>query len=369
MTDFLTFANAGIDKLRPYEPGKPVEELERELGISGIIKLASNENPLGPSARVIEALNGGVDLARYPDGSGFRLKSLLAGSLGVATSQITLGNGSNDVLELLARVFLRPGANAVCSAHAFAVYPLVTTAMGAELRQVPAHPAAHEQAFGHDLSRFAEHVDADTRLVFIANPNNPTGTWCPPEQIEALLAAVPPQTVVVLDEAYCEYQDTTLQPDSLALLARHPNLVITRTFSKAFGLAALRIGFGLSDPALADLLNRIRQPFNTNSAALLAAELAWQDTQHVAESVRVNRQGMQTLEAELARLGLSCLPSQANFLCVDFGRPAQPIYEALLHEGVIVRPLGGYAMPNHLRITIGTALENERCIEALRRIL
>lgn len=367
--DFLRLANPGIASLRPYEPGKPVEELERELGISGIVKLASNENPLGPSPKVAAALNGGVDIARYPDGSGFALKALLSKSLAVRPEQITLGNGSNDVLELLARVFLRPGTNAMCSAHAFAVYPLVTTAAGAQLRQVPALAADHEQAFGHDLDQFARHVDADTRLVFVANPNNPTGTWCQPQAIENLLATLPATTVVVLDEAYCEYQAPGQRPDSLALLARYPNLVLTRTFSKAYGLAALRIGFALSNPAIADLMNRIRQPFNANSAALLAAEVAWQDQAHVAASVQMNDEGKAFLHRAFAGLGLRCLPSQANFLCVDFGRDAMPIYQALLRQGVIARPLAGYQLPQHLRITIGTPAENRRCVEALQAVL
>lgn len=367
--DFSALANAGVAGLRPYEPGKPVEELERELGISDIIKLASNENPLGPSPQVEAMLAQMGDLARYPDGSGFRLKRLLADTLQVETKQITLGNGSNDVLELLARVFLRPGSNAVCSQHAFAVYPLVTTAVGAQLREVPALPAGHDQAYGHDLSRFAEFVDADTRLIFIANPNNPTGTWADPAAIEKLLQQVSRDVIVVLDEAYCEYQDDSQRPDSLSLLQRYPNLVVTRTFSKVFGLASLRIGYGLSHPDLADLLNRIRQPFNNNAVALAAAETAWQDQAHVAASVAINREGLAFYEQELPGLGLSSLPSQANFVCVDFKQPGQPIFEALLQQGVIVRPLGGYGMPQHLRITVGTPQENARCLAALKTVL
>ncbi len=369
MTEFLKHANPGIAQLRPYEPGKPVEELERELGISDIIKLASNENPLGPSAAVEGVLAAPPDLARYPDGSGFRLKRLLAADLGVETAQITLGNGSNDVLELLARVFLRPGTNAVCSAHAFAVYPLVTTAVGAELREVPALPADAPQAYGHDLDGFAARVDENTRLVFIANPNNPTGTWVEPESIERLLRQLPPEVLVVLDEAYCEYQDESQRPDALALLARHRNLIVTRTFSKVYGLAGLRVGYALSCPEVADLMNRIRQPFNNNALALLAAEAAWQDQAHVAASVALNAEGMALYAEALPALGLRILPSQANFVCVDFARPAQPIFDALLRQGVIVRPLAGYRMPEHLRITIGTPEENARCLEALKAVL
>ncbi len=368
--DYVALAGAGVQKLRPYEPGKPVEELERELGISDVIKLASNENPLGPSAAVSHAISAASDdLARYPDGSGFRLKNVLAGALGVHTGQITLGNGSNDVLELMARVFLGPGRNAVCSAHAFAVYPLATLAVGAQLREVPALPADAEQAYGHDLDAFVDHIDDNTGIVFIANPNNPTGTWVDPAAIERFLEQVPKQVLVVLDEAYCEYQDQSQRPDALGLLKAHENLVVTRTFSKVYGLAALRIGYALSSPVVADLLNRVRQPFNNNALALAAAEAAWQDQAHVAASVALNDEGMGYFHEQLPALGLSVLPSQANFVCVGFARTAQPIYDALLRQGVIVRPLAGYRMPEHLRITIGTPDENLRCVEALRTVL
>lgn len=368
--DYVALAGAGVQKLRPYEPGKPVDELERELGISDIIKLASNENPLGPSALVEEAIASACDdLARYPDGSGFRLKNVLAASLGVETAQITLGNGSNDVLELLARVFLAPGRNAVCSAHAFAVYPLATLSAGAELREVPALPADAEQAYGHDLDAFVDSIDDNTGIVFVANPNNPTGTWVDPQAIERLLQRVPERVLVVLDEAYCEYQDQSQRPDSLGLLEKHQNLVITRTFSKVYGLAALRIGYALSNPVVADLLNRVRQPFNNNALALAAAEAAWQDQAHVAASVALNDEGMAFFHDKLPALGLSILPSQANFICVNFARPAQAIYQALLEQGVIVRPLAGYKMPEHLRITIGTPDENQRCLDALQTVL
>ncbi len=368
--DYVALAGAGVQKLRPYEPGKPVDELERELGISDIIKLASNENPLGPSASVEEAIASACDdLARYPDGSGFRLKNVLAASLGVETAQITLGNGSNDVLELLARVFLAPGRNAVCSAHAFAVYPLATLSAGAELREVPALPADAEQAYGHDLDAFVDSIDDNTGIVFVANPNNPTGTWVDPQAIERLLQRVPERVLVVLDEAYCEYQDQSQRPDSLGLLEKHQNLVITRTFSKVYGLAALRIGYALSNPVVADLLNRVRQPFNNNALALAAAEAAWQDQAHVAASVALNDEGMAFFHDKLPALGLSILPSQANFICVNFARPAQAIYQALLEQGVIVRPLAGYKMPEHLRITIGTPDENQRCLDALKTVL
>ena len=367
--DFSHLVNAGVAGLQPYQPGKSVEELERELGISDIIKLASNENPLGPSPVVDRVLQEAGDIARYPDGSGYRLKRVLAESLELDSAHITLGNGSNDVLTLLGRSFLRPGANAVCSAHAFAVYSLVTQAAGAQLRQVPALPADHAQAYGHDLSRFAEFVDDDTRLLFIANPNNPTGTWVDPAALESLLQQLPAQVVVVLDEAYCEYQDASQRPDTGALLATYPNLVVTRTFSKVYGLAALRIGFGLSHPQLAQYLNRLRQPFNNNALALAAAEAAWQDQAHVAASLAIDGEGMAFYSEELPALGLSVLPSQANFVCVDFKRPAQPIFEALLRQGVIVRPLASYAMPQHLRITIGTPDENQRCLQALKTVL
>ena len=364
------YALPGVQQLVAYETGKPVEDLARELGLSRISKLASNENPLGCSPKVAERLAQGLDWSRYPDGAGYRLKTaLMAQHPGVERQQITLGNGSNDILELLARVFLAPGRNAVASAHAFAVYSLATQACGATLREVPALGPESSQPCGHDLAAFAEHVDADTRLIFVANPNNPTGTWADVQAIEAALAATPAHCLFVLDEAYREYQAPDERPPVEEWLQRYPNLVVTRTFSKAYGLASLRIGYALSSPEVADLLNRVRQPFNNNQMALSAAEVALRDQDFIARSVAVNAAGMQQLTEGLEALGLRCLPSRANFLCVDMGRPGRPLFDALLKEGVIVRPVGGYGLPNYLRISIGTQAENAHCLEALEKLL
>jgi histidinol-phosphate aminotransferase len=364
----IAHALPGIRGLTPYQPGKPIEELQRELGLSDVIKLASNENPLGASPRAQAAAAAALEeLQLYPDGSGFRLKRALSERLGVGTDRITLGNGSNEILELLARVFLAPGRVALFSEYAFAVYPIVTQAVGAEARVAPAHATDRDMPLGHDLAAFRARLDAAVRLVFIANPNNPTGTWLAPDEIAGFLRSVPDDVVVVLDEAYHEYMEAALRPDSLELLAQHSNLVITRTFSKVYGLAALRVGYSISHPEIADLLNRARQPFNNNSLALAAAEAALGDDAHVQRSVANNREGLQTLGAGLQEMGLRCLPSQANFLSFDLGRPSGPVYEALLRQGVIVRPLAPYAMPNHLRVTVGTPAENLRFLTALRQ--
>ena len=366
----LESAVPGVQALRPYAPGKPLSELEREYGISNAVKLASNENPLGPSAAVLEALRGGFDeLARYPDGNGFELKSALAERHEVSTAQITLGNGSNDVLELVARAFLSPQTSAVFSAHAFAVYPIVTQAIGAKARVAPACDGNSGPAFGHDLDAMREQIDTDTRVVFIANPNNPTGTWLPRDALRAFVEAVPDNVVVVIDEAYFEYVDEADYPDTSQWLADFPNLLVTRTFSKAFGLASLRIGYGISQAGLADVLNRVRQPFNVNSFAQLAACAALDDGEHLARSVEVNRAGMKQLTGGLDTLGLSFIPSVGNFVAVDVGRDPGQVYEALLREGVIVRPVDNYGMPGYLRISIGLEDENRRFLDALGKVL
>ncbi len=363
-------AMPGVQGLTPYAPGKPVEELERELGIRNIIKLASNENPLGASPLAHEAAIAAMaELSRYPDGNGHALRQALALKHDIEAKRIVLGNGSNDVLELVARAFLGPGRNAVFSDYAFAVYPIVTQAVGAELRVAEATSAESEMPLAHDLEAMLAHVDGDTGVVFIANPNNPTGTWLTAQAIEAFLQAVPDHVVVVLDEAYFEYMLPTLRCDSRALLERHSNLLVTRTFSKVYGLAALRVGYGLTSDSIADLLNRVRQPFNNNSAALAAAQASLADAEHINRSVAMNDAGKSQLEAGLLGLGLRVLPSQANFLAFDLGKPGQPVFDAMLHEGIILRPLASYRLVDYLRVTIGTHEENKRCIEALGRVL
>ena len=367
-------AASGVLSLEAYSPGMPIEELQRRLGVSDAIKLASNENPLGVSPRVREALARSVastDLAQYPDGGGFRLKQKLAEMHGIAPERITLGNGSNDIIELLGRVFLGPERAAMFSAHAFAVYPIITQAQCARAVVVAARNADDDQAYGHDLSAFARELKAnpDVALVFIANPNNPTGTWLAAAEIEAFLEQVPAHVIVALDEAYYEYMDPTLRGDVRAWLDRYPNLVVFRTFSKAYGLAGLRVGYSLSSPELADLLNRVRQPFNNNSLALLAAEVALGDQAYVQASVELNAGERTRLADELRAMGLTVLPSQANFLSIGFGRDAKPIHQGLLENGIIVRPIASYGLPEFLRVSIGTQLQNTRFLNALRSIL
>ncbi len=364
--DFLALAQPGVQKLSPYVPGKPVDELARELKLdpAGIVKLASNENPLGPSPKALAAIQAELsELTRYPDGNGFVLKQGLAQRYSVGVHQVTLGNGSNDILELVARAYLAPGLNAVFSEHAFAVYPIATQAVGAEGRAVAA------KNWGHDLDAMADAIDENTRVVFVANPNNPTGTWFDAAALGTFLARVPAHVLVVLDEAYIEYAEGQELPDGLAYLADYPNLLVSRTFSKAYGLAALRVGYAISSPVIADVLNRVRQPFNVNSLALAAACAALDDVDYLAASRRVNDAGMAQLERGFRQLGLEWIPSRGNFIAVDFARDAAPINQALLREGVIVRPVAGYGMPTFLRVSIGTERENARFLDVLAQVL
>lgn len=366
----LSLAVPGIRALQPYQPGKPIEELERELGITGSLKLASNENPLGPSPRALAALQERLDeLHLYSDGSGYRLKQALSRALDAPTSTLTLGNGSNDVLDLIARAFLGPGRNAVFSQYAFAVYPISTQAVGAEARVAAANPTDHVMPYGHDLQGLLELINDQTSVVFIANPNNPTGTWLNANELEAFVTAVPARVLVVIDEAYFEYVREPGYPDAVRWCERYPNLIVTRTFSKIYGLAGLRIGYAVSDPEVADALNRVRQPFNVNSLALLAAEAALDDVEHVARSVQMNIEGLAQLKAGLDKLGLFSIPTVGNFITLDLQSPAAPVYEALLREGVIVRPIANYGLPEHLRITVAREQDNQRVLTALEKVL
>lgn len=367
---FLDIATPGIRGLKPYQPGKPIAELEREYGVTGIVKLASNENPLGPAPRALEAIAAAAgDLARYPDANGFELKRALAARHGVASDCITLGNGSNDVLVLLAESFVGPGLEAVYSRHAFAVYALAVQATGAAHRVAAPLSADAAQPFGHDLDAMAALVGPDTRLVFVANPNNPTGTWLEAGALEQFVAGLPSHVVVVVDEAYFEYVSEPAYPDTSSWVARYPNVVVTRTFSKAFGLAGLRIGYAISSPEVADILNRLRQPFNTSSLAQAAALAALGDDAHLARSVALNAAEMKRVGAACSALGLGVVPSVGNFVLVDMKTEALPVYEALLRSGVIVRPVENYGFPNHLRISIGTRDENDKLMAALSRVL
>lgn len=354
-----------VRAITPYQPGKPISALAREMGLAeeGIIKLASNENPLGMSPLGRQAmLDAAGDVARYPDGGGFALKSALCRRFGVQMNQIVLGNGSNDVLDIAARAFLGPGRSAVYAQHAFAVYPIATLTVGARGIEVPAI------AFGHDLDGMCAAIASDTRIVFIANPNNPTGTFVSGAALERFLARVPADVLVVLDEAYNEYLEPGVRYDSVSWLARHPNLVISRTFSKIYGLAGLRVGYALAHPDVADLMNRVRQPFNVGSLGLAAAEAALADDDFILRSFELNRLGMKQLVAGFERLGIDYIPSYGNFVTFVAG-DAPAVNDRLLREGIIVRPIGGYGMPRHLRVSIGLEHENARFLAALERAL
>ena len=359
----LDYALSNIQKIAPYQPGKPITEVARELGlpVESIIKLASNENPLGMSPKARAAVEKAIDgLARYPDD--FELKAALSNHNGVGASQIVLGNGSNDVLELIAQVFLAPGRSAVFSAHAFAVYPLATMGVGGECIAAPA------KNFAHDLSAMRSAIREDTRVVWIANPNNPTGTFLPYDDLKAFITSLPKDMIVVLDEAYNEYLSPALRIDTTAWLSEFDNLVITRTFSKIYGMAGLRIGFALCSPVVADLMNRVRQPFNCNNLALAGAIAALEDTGFIDQSYQLNTAGMQQIVSGLDALGLKHLPSHANFVTFHVA-DAAGVNQRLLKQGVIIRPLAGYAMHDWLRVTIGTEAENARFLEALKTAL
>jgi histidinol-phosphate aminotransferase len=362
LIDPCELAPSYVRSIAPYQPGKPISELAREMGLAeaSIVKLASNENPrgIGPRTRAaIEAALG--EVARYPDGNGFELKLALSRRYHVDMGAIVLGNGSNDVLELVASAFLGPGRAAVMAQHCFAVYPLATQARGARSIVVPA------KDYGHDLEAMAKAIDDETYVVWLANPNNPTGTYARADALEGFLRRVPERVLVVLDEAYNEYLPADLRADSVKWLRRHPNLIVTRTFSKAYGLAGLRAGYALAHGSVADVMNRVRQPFNVNSLALAAAAAALDDMEFVAKSYAENLQGMKQLEEGAGSLGLDYIPSFGNFLTIRVGKAAE-VYKRLLRRGVIVRPVGGgYGLPEHLRVTIGTAEENQKFLTAL----
>ncbi len=352
-----------VRAISPYQPGKPITELAREMGIpvDSIVKLASNENPLGMSPKARQAVEKAVSgVERYPDQ--FDLIAKVAERCGVAQNQVVLGNGSNDVLDLVARVFLAPGRSAVFAQHAFAVYPLATLSTGAELIATPA------KNYGHDLDAMRAAIRPDTRIVWIANPNNPTGNFLPYAEVRAFLASVPKDVVVVLDEAYNEYIPAAERIDTATWLKDFPNLLICRTFSKIYGLAGLRVGYGLASPEVADLMNRVRQPFNVNNLALAGALAALDDHEFLTASHELNRRGMAQLVAAFDRLRLEYIPSCGNFVTFRAG-DADTVNQKLLKQGVIVRPIAGYGLPEWLRVTIGTEAENARFIEALEKAL
>ena len=361
-SSFLTErAPEHVRAIAPYVGGKPIDEVARELKLdpATIIKLASNENPRGPSPKALAAIAAAAsDLTRYPDGNGFALKAALSNRLGVRPEQLVLGNGSNDVLELATQAFLREGDSAVYSQYAFVVYPLATQARGAHGIEVPAKDHAH------DLDAMRAAIMPGTKIVFVANPNNPTGTWLTGAAVESFIASVPKDVIVVLDEAYNEFLEPSEQSASIKWLPKFPNLIVSRTFSKAYGLAALRIGYGVMDAALADLLNRVRQPFNVNSLAQAAAIAALDDVDYVTESRRLNREGLRQLEAGLEALSIRYVRSHGNFILIDVG-DAAAVNLALLRQGIIVRPVANYGLPSFLRVTVGLPAENARFLAAL----
>ena len=350
-----------IRSIAAYQPGKPISDVARELGMNeaDIVKLASNENPLGASPKAMAAIQAALgDLAMYPDGGGFALKAAISKKYKVVPEQIILGNGSNDILELAARTFMKAGNSAVYSQHAFAVYPLATQAVGATGIEVPA------KDFGNDLDAMLKAIRADTKMIFLANPNNPTGTFIPGAALRAFVQQVPHNVLVVLDEAYGEYLDDADVYDSVPWLAQFPNVIISHTLSKAYGLAGLRIGFGLAHPQIIDLMNRVRQPFNVNHLAMVAAVAALGDDAFIEESRRVNRAGLSLLKAELVKRNLETIPAFGNFITFKIAN-AKRVFEALLQQGIIVRPIAGYGLPDYLRVTIGTAAQNQRFLAAL----
>jgi histidinol-phosphate aminotransferase len=359
-----------VRELSPYVPGKPISQLERELGIRDIVKLASNENPHGPSPATLAAMHAALEQVwLYPDGGGHELKQALARHLKIDAACLTLGNGSNDLLMLLAEAFLTSAHSAVYSQYGFAIYPLVTRETGARLITVPALGTGDPMPLGHDLAAMTAAITPETRLVFIANPNNPTGTWAAPALVKTLLERAPDSTLVVLDEAYFEYGHPRGSQDGVPWLSEHPNLVILRTFSKAYGLAGARVGYALSHPEVAEVLNRLRPAFNVNSVAQAGAIAALSDQAHMRASVAATLRELERVQRELGAQGLWSAPSAANFVLLRLPIPALPVYEQLLRHGVIVRPLGGYGLKDYLRVSIGLPADNDRLLSALARVL
>ncbi len=353
-----------IAAIKPYEPGKPIEELERELGIASSVKLASNENPLGPSPRAVRAMRAVLkDVNRYPDGGSFELTAALSRKFDIPGNCILLGNGSNELIEIIIRTFLRPSEDVISASGAFIVYVLITQAAGGTNVVVPMKNDTH------DLTAMAKAVTDRTRLIFIANPNNPTGTWVTRTAMDRFLRALPEGVIAVIDEAYFEYFSRRSIPDSLGYIRRGKSVVSLRTFSKAYGLAGLRLGYLFAPPDHVTAMNKVRQPFNTNSLGQTAAVAALEDERHLRRVVRLNRRERRSLKETLRDLGLSCLPSETNFLLVDVGRDGAQLYDMLLRKGVITRPMGGYGYPNHLRVTVGTREENQAFLQALRTVL
>lgn len=372
MKSFQDIANDGIDSLAVYEPGRPIEEVARELGIedlASVIKLASNENALGTSPLAVAAMRrAAAEMYRYPDGGAYYLKQALAGKLGVETSQLLPVNGSNEALELLAHVFLGPGTGIVVAEYAFIVYRLIAASSHATVVSVPM------DRFTHDLPAMLDAIGADTRLVFVSNPNNPTGTMVHADAIERYMDMVPDHVVTCFDEAYIELLPSAMQPDTLRYVREGRKVVVTRTFSKTFGLAGLRIGYVVAPAECISLLNRVRQPFNVNAMAMEAAIAALDDTGHVERTVSMVQEGLNYLRGEFEAMGIPCVPAVANFMLIETGAvgpgfAGRRVFEALQRKGVIVRAMDGYGLPGHIRVTVGRRCENERLVSALRELV
>lgn len=353
-----------VSDLIPYVPGKPVEELERELGITGSIKIASNENPLGPSAMAVEAALRNInEVNRYPDGDCFYLKKKLAEKLDINEGNLIIGNGSNEVIEMIARTYLSENDEAIYGEHAFIVYPIVTQAIGAK------HVVSPMPDLVHNLDDFASRITGNTKIIYLANPNNPTGTIFKKDEFEKFLSRVPDNVIVIVDEAYFEYVDDDEYPDSLEYQRNRKNIVTVRTFSKIYGLAGFRVGYGIGPEDLISFVNRVREPFNVNSLAQAAAASALDDSDHIINTKSVNSAGLKYLEEQLKKSGIKYTPSFTNFILIDLEDDPVPVYNKLLEEGVIVRPVGGYGLKTHLRVSVGLESENKRFIAALKKVL
>ncbi len=355
-----------VASLMPYIPGKPIEEVEREYGVSNVAKLASNENALGPSPRALVALReGAAKVNLYPDGSAYYLRNALAQKLGVDPKEVFVGNGSNELIELLVRTFVLEGEEVLTSAQSFIAYKLAAQAHGRTLVEAPMKARFH-----YDLEALRKLLSRRTKVIFLANPDNPTGTWFSEAELTPFLDAVPKETLVVLDEAYVEFVDAPGFQDALALRRKYPNLVVLRTFSKIYGLAGLRLGYGVARAEVVEYVDRVRAPFNVNHLAQVAGIAALGDAEHVERSRALVREERPFLAAGLAALGATVVPSQGNFVLADFpGRSGKDLFEALLREGVVVRPMGGYGFPTAQRVTVGTRAENEKCLAALKKVL
>lgn len=365
MKTFLQMANPGVDRLLTYEPGRPIEEVARELGfdLAEIAKLASNENALGPSPAAVKAMRAAARMMhRYPDGDAFYLKQALAASLGVKSSNLLPGNGSNELIELLGHAFLRPGTNIVMADRAFVVYRLVARLCGADVIDVPM------RSFTHDLDAMANAVTEKTQIVFISNPNNPTSTMVGQSEIERFMSRVSPDVIVCFDEAYLELIEPERQPDTIRFVREGRKVVVLRTFSKTYGLAGLRIGYAVAPEECIALLHKVRQPFNVNAMAQIAAVAALGDERHVRRTRRMVKRGVAWLQRQFEVMGLEYVPAVANFVLVKVGQ-GRVVFEAMQREGVVVRPMDGYELPEWVRITVGTTAENQRCVAALRKVL